>query len=71
MEQAIIEYEILKNEDIGQLALTVNKMIKQGWQPFGSMHSYIRKKESLVFYLQPVVRYGSSMKKRRTGVLPR
>lgn len=70
MEQQIVEYDILKNEDTGQLAIIVNKLIKQGWQPFGSMHSYIRKKEGLIFYLQPIVKYGP-IKKRRTGVLPR
>lgn len=65
MESKIKEYCILKSEDVSDLSGMVNNLIlSEGWQPFGSISSYIRQEEGIVVFVQPMVKYKNLIKGR-------
>ncbi|MEK6817676.1 MAG: DUF1737 domain-containing protein [Nanoarchaeota archaeon] len=51
----IIEYKIMWGEMDSVLEEKVNKEIKEGWQPFGSV--FMRPTEKTDYFHQPMVKY--------------
>ena len=52
----IIEYYAVHDDNAEMLTEKVNEMIKQGWQPFGSLA--VSQVSSIIHYSQPMVQYG-------------
>lgn len=50
----IIEYHIVENSNTFQLSKIVNKLIKNGWQPYGGV-SFTGQPEG--HYIQAMVKY--------------
>lgn len=56
----IDEIEYITENYISDLHTEVNKMIKLGWQPFGSI--FVHEGEEHFHYIQAMVKYGNGMK---------
>ena len=55
----IVEYYIVHDANAEKLTEKVNEMIKQGWQPFGSMSAISTGTTAgVTTHLQPMVQYG-------------
>jgi hypothetical protein len=52
----ILEYKLVRNSDLRLFTEEVNQLIKEGWQPFGSVA--VAGLGAAVFQAQAMVKYG-------------
>ena len=55
----ILEYKLVRNGDVRMFTEEVNQLIKEGWQPFGSVA--VAGLGGTVFQAQAMVKYGEKM----------
>lgn len=54
----ITEYNIISLFDVDEVVNQANKLISEGWQPFGNISMAYDVKEGKILFVQTLVKYG-------------